>query len=238
MKLNEVLSQTNKPISGYLGQNPMLKFLGAGIQAMAFEHNKHPNTVIKVIHLGHDDIVVQFIKLCLAHQKNPFFPRIYKAKMYNVSAKGQRVDVLKFEKMIKDLYPDEDIEYLKPTVEADKIMMVVMEKLHPLLGDISFEAVASSLQRLGILDSDKDVMNMYPKDTVMLIRRALMNMNTDRFRAELIQKTKNNKFKEALQLLDPIFNQGAADIHSGNLMVRYTSTGPQIVLSDPVTTLA
>ena len=48
------------------------------------------------------------------------------------------------------------------------------------------------------------------------------------------QRTNDPYLKEALRLLEPIFNRGNADLHFQNMMVRLKSGNEQLVLMDPV----
>jgi hypothetical protein len=56
--------------------------IGLGRTAVTFK-SKKPNTVIKTsYHKSLDDPYITYLKTVQAHQDNPFFPRIYKAKIY------------------------------------------------------------------------------------------------------------------------------------------------------------
>jgi len=44
--------------------------------------------------------------------------------------------------------------------------------------------------------------------------------------------TRDEQFEEAIKLIDSL--GGQSDLHMGNIMVRLTSTGPQLVLVDPI----
>ena len=64
---------------------------------------------------------------------------------------------------------------------------------------------------------------------------AVMGNNPSMLR--MIRK-KNPEFADAVKLLVTKINRSkgtlGSDIHEGNIMIRFTSTGPQIVLSDPI----
>ena len=56
--------------------------LGHGTAAVAFK-GKGPNVVNKTsYHASPDDGYIQYIKTVMKHQDNPFFPKIYNAKLY------------------------------------------------------------------------------------------------------------------------------------------------------------
>lgn len=77
------LSRDKMNIRQKLALSPKLQRLGSGVQTVAYER-KHANSVIrhtKVID-PKTDLHLKFIKIALQHQDNPFFPRIFHAKLY------------------------------------------------------------------------------------------------------------------------------------------------------------
>ena len=46
--------------------------------------------------------------------------------------------------------------------------------------------------------------------------------------------TPDPKLKDALRLLEPLFNKFAADVHANNVMVRFNGSKIHLVLSDPI----
>jgi len=100
------------------------KVLGQGKQGIAQEHSRDPNKVIKTSNIYTEnperDEYVQFIKMILDHQNNPFFPRIHSAKMvYNNQTDGYQ-------------------------------LVTTMEKLIPLTGEKIKDASAQLMKQLGI----------------------------------------------------------------------------------------
>jgi len=91
MKLHEIFEEYHTSATG---EDPVpvkqdikisSSMIGDGTQAKVYQHPKNPNAVIKLASIAGDpktDPYVKFIKIALAHQDNPFFPRIYSAKMY------------------------------------------------------------------------------------------------------------------------------------------------------------
>lgn len=99
------------------------KQIGRGRQARVYEFPNRPGSVIKHVSIDPDvkeDPHANFINLALIHQDNPFFPKIYNAKIYvNKNKIGMS-------------------------------LIVQMEKLHPIDSDTLSEVGASLLASLGI----------------------------------------------------------------------------------------
>jgi hypothetical protein len=110
------------------------KLLGSGIQGVALKTNK-PNQIRKVY--GLDDLqdpYYLFLKIIQHHQDNPFFPRIYKHKIY----KNKAISVSRISK------------YAMTGV-------ALMEKLHPLFGGkIPPEVIRAMFENLGVNVDDYD----------------------------------------------------------------------------------
>ena len=113
---------------------PSDKLLGTGIQGAAFKTNR-PNTVRKVY--GLDDLqdpYYQYINIIQHHQDNPFFPRIYRHRVY----KNKAISVSRLS------------DYFMTGV-------VMMEKLHPLAGGkVPLEVIQAMFRNLGFEISDVD----------------------------------------------------------------------------------
>lgn len=160
------------------------KMLGQGMQAVAVRHPKSKTVIKKVNITGDEDPAVKYVKLIANHQNNPFFPRIYSAKVYRLRDNGQL------------------------------IMVMHMERLHEWDTPQLQDATRQSAEHLGFELSD---------------------FTLDDFddRERIATATKNPKLKEALRLMEPLFQQFGSDLHEANWMVRLTSTGPQLVFADP-----
>lgn len=101
-------------------------------------------------------------------------------------------------------------------------LIVQMEKLHRMQTQELVDVVPHLFKRLGI---------ELPSDDTFYLRQLFDDSNT---RREYAEKTQNPKFKEALELLEPLFKKFRfQDLHSGNWMIRLTSVGPQLVIIDP-----
>ena len=247
MKLIDIMEMkydfptTNKKITGLITNQSKLEYLGSGVQSIAFEHRKHPNSVIKLIQLEQGDIAKHFVRLCLNHQDNPFFPKIYKVKVYDKSdIKYKKIS--DFRIMIKQFYPDADIEFAVPDKLdiSDSVMVLVMEKLHKMVDNDHLYTIANQLQQIGLIDDelfDTDLMTddeEVIKKLTKLVKYAIRKLENSAIRSQLIRTSNNQKFVEALRLLSPILKNNIADFHAGNIMIRYTSVGPQLVFLDPV----
>ena len=85
--------------------------VGIGQQSSVFSHDKHSDKVIKLT-LAMDnqrDPAYQFLRLCLSHQDNPFFPKIHKIKRYPTG--GETALLISMERLIP--LTDQDFEHLQ-----------------------------------------------------------------------------------------------------------------------------
>lgn len=106
-------------------------FIGRGAFAEVYK-GKHPNTVIKVARIGiggMESAYLDFVRTAMKHQDNPFFPRIYNAKLY-ITPRSRDPD--------------------KPN-----IFVVEMEKLFPLTHDMIIESGVSLLNQMGIKTTER-----------------------------------------------------------------------------------
>ena len=112
--------------------------------------------------------------------------------------------------------------------EIEKYMlMIVMEKL------VSLKTVNVAarhiLSQLGISDT-KEIGELEDDDFEWM--KYWFEMGS--YRRKLIASSKNPQFKKAMALLEPYFAEHGPDMHEGNIMVRSTGHGPQLVLIDPL----
>lgn len=206
MKIHDLLEKEISRIS--TNQRPLRKstkhkILGRGVQGMAQQHARDPNKVIKTSEIYHEnperDEYVQFIKMILDHQNNPFFPRIYSAKLvYN-----NRTDTYE--------------------------LVVTMEKLVSLRNEKIKDVAEHLVAQLGIDVERADTLERDKEDFRWLFDWFKNPEN----RKKIAQKSKNPKFNEAMKLLEPYIEKYGQDLHGGNIMVRLTGHGPQLVIIDP-----
>lgn len=149
---------------------------------------------------GMHDPSIEFLKLILNHQDNPFFPKIYHAKIY------------------KDSTGDMD----------HMVMIIQMEKLVPLTSSKIKDTAVQLFKQLGFGKWENDIYEL-PLELEKLIFSATHNQLET-----FLDKSRNPKFKEAVQVIVPyIKKQDAGDLHVGNWMLRLTGHGPQLVIIDP-----
>ncbi len=204
MKIQELMNQTTPQTKNEF-QSPNSDILGSGMQAKVYQHPNHTDRVVKVVKLFNPrtDAYTNFVRLIVKHQDNPFFPRIFSAKIHEMPNDA-----------------DGALPYR---------LIIVMEKLHPVDSEKLQDATIESLWRLGINTDSWSDDELY--DAVLNVKMAFNN--SDR-RKKLAAETNNPQFKEALELLEPYFEAFGTDMHIGNIMIRLTGSGPQIVLIDPL----
>lgn len=233
MKVSELLEKklefktSKKPIHGII-QSKQLNHLGTGVTAIAYEHKKRPNTVIKTIQLiDKTDVTFAFVRLCINNKQNPFLPKIYAAKVYNV----KQMDDDEREQLYQLMDPEDT-----PPDQGKYVMVVVMEKLYPIHNAANRAVATQLLQQLNIVPTDPAEIPQNlagVRDPLSITNRKFANPFK---RQELKQGSSNVQFKQALRLLEPLFKYSEADLHKKNIMLRMTNDGPHLVLVDPVIT--
>lgn len=195
------------------------KLVGSGIGAgVGMEHSakfdsrvyldkKHPNQVLKVVPI-HDkeDPYLQYVRMIQQHQTNPFFPKIYGIRLYDIPGGTHGSDELG-----NDYYAPDHI-----------LLHVWMERLHPVT-ELDPEHVYQLLSDVGV-----DYRGRLKDDL------SLRSLFSQTFRQYPKKYTQHPKFKEALRLLEPMIRKFGQDMHIENIMVRLTSVGPQLVIVDPL----
>lgn len=233
MKIQELFEKKlNMPVSSKLTsgilRNRNLGHLGTGVQAIAYYHNKFPDKVVKMITVeGPNDPSYQFLRLCINHPDNPYFPKIYAYKQYNTS------------KSLNDELTGEDrdrqYEEVNPTDSppewAPHQILVVMEKLHTIKAN---EPLATRLlQNCGILPNNLFDLKKYKLLSNSPLAATKIPFEDDNSRKELYQNTTDPQLKKALRLLEPLFKKFYPDLRPQNIMLRKTG-GTHIVIVDPV----
>jgi hypothetical protein len=103
--------------------------LGSGQTARVFK-SEDPNTVTRLTYVrGKNDPYLQFIRLIQKHSDNPYFPRIYDARLYPSPEHGRYVYRL----------------------------MLNMERLVPVRDERTIDAAEGILRRIGVLPPDQDL---------------------------------------------------------------------------------
>lgn len=207
LKLDIPISQ--KPISPLLkGKN--YEFLGSGFQAIAYFSKKFPGKVIRASYIqGKNDPHYQFLRLCVNHKTNPYFPNVYTYKIYPskelYSTKEEEEFVKRY---MHELRPD-----YRPYV-----LIVVMEELKQIPHNLH---IRKEIVKKFMMDP-----NVYHQD---LDDAFIDRFDTKDSRKELIANTPDKYFAQALRLLEPLFNRYYEDVAFKNMMLR----GNQLVFTDP-----
>lgn len=183
------------------------KVLGQGKQGIAQRHGRDPNKVIKTSDIytenPEQDEYVQFIKMILDHQNNPFFPRIYSAKM---------------------VYNNKTDSYQ---------LVTTMEKLMKLDNEKFEDSAKHLFKQLGFNTRNPlGTTYKFPQGNVSNLWSWFQKPAN---RKKLMATTKNPQLKDAMTLLEPYIKKFGQDLHTGNIMVRLTGHGPQLVIIDPYT---
>lgn len=186
--------------------------IGTGIQSMVYVHPRDKSKVVKIADIKNpdNDSYLEFVRLIVSHQDNPFFPRIYNVKLYEK--------------------PPED----RTRSEGDYRLVMVMERLYSIWDLMNnhryMKAALDELVSLGIPDSvTQEYIDSQEDPTVLWDYFE----DTDNIE-DLIQYSDNHSFREAMNTLVPYMRSFGQDMHMGNIMVRPTKNGIQLVIIDPL----
>ena len=225
MKLYEVISPKNlkADAAAYVPQafhkattnrKGNLGFLGRGAFASVFSHRNRPASAFKVGIGDEEDIYVNYIAKVSQNERwksNPYLPRVHSQKNYKDPGGGASYVV--------------ELERLEPfmDIEPEEVEAIIDRAFHSLPQD-----------------RRADLPRQY--DVVEEISKAAQGNS---------QSIKNIKDKQLLQAIAMIGNIGSRrykdnqygkrksgamhiDIHTSNVMIRRTSVGPQLVITDPL----
>jgi hypothetical protein len=219
--------QSKGKTSGLL-RDRNLTYLGSGMQAIAYMHKKFPSKVIKTVNIsGSSDPVYQFLRICINHSDNPYFPKIYAYKQYITSGDEDGISYADFQSTAPGEYPPEF---------KDKHLIIVMERLFPL--DANIDLSIKALQQCSILPNDilSALKQVYPDADASNVDPLWLIGNTfdDPTKRKIVyNRTKDPHLKQALRLMEPLFANFTEDLHSDNIMLRLGPT-PHPVFIDPV----
>ena len=251
MKVYELLTERTSNIKHVtVKQHPDIKEknprLGSGYEAKVYA-DKTGGTVIKEMPITtdvEDSATYQYVDMVMSNQDNPFFPRIYNAKLYTHHTMGRQKLVIQMERLTD--FNSEKVAHLLPQLLAQ-------------LGVDEFDVSQQSREHIQQMRSGS-----YPdesgggtdeqKEREQRLRRnetlgdlgdvLYKRFNSPEGRIKLIQGTDNAQLKLALKKTHDILQKGASspsstmkgDLHDSNIMVRLTPHGPQLVITDPVVT--
>ena len=251
MKVYELLNESNiKHVT--VKQHPDIedknKKLGFGFEAKVYA-DKTGGTVIKEVPISgdvEDSATYQYIDKVMSNQDNPFLPRIYNAKLYTHHAMGKKKLVVQMERLTD--FNSEKVAHLLPQLLAQ-------------LGISEFDVGRGSREHIQQMrsgsqpeENDFDTAEQQERDQKVKRSQTLgelgdvlwQRFRTPAGRIKLMQGTDNAQLKSAIKVTHDILQKGAdktdkdtimkADLHDSNIMVRLTSHGPQLVITDPVVT--
>lgn len=138
--------------------------------------------------------------------KNPFLPRVYEVSLAK-TPKGNDLPTFKMEK-------------LQTLTSIDDSMLFG-------IANSLFNDATSLAYTAGLLDSNPD--------SGEITDHCLANMIKYVLKFHKFDEIKNSKFKEALLFINELAeeNKLSLDLHANNFMIRPTSHGPQLVITDP-----
>jgi len=231
MKIEELLSEikfnprmSNKSTSGVL-QSPKLQYIANGCQAIAYYHKTHPNTVVKVAAVsGEDDPLWQFLRICVNHSKNPYFPKVFNHKILNLRELSQE------EEMHLETLPEFE---MLPIYDNRKLQIVIVTERLNEIQPSQFDAAIDSVGLRPLLNKAKQTLQpktRYPLNTEMLLGKLMDNPAGRKY---LRKYSTDKNFTDAIRLLNPLLNTGKmyADVHLGNIMIRNDG---HMVFNDPL----
>lgn len=226
MLLNEILSksipnlkQSSKAVTD-LWTSKQHSVIGVGAQTMAYLHKKFPNKVIKTVQIsGTNDPSYQFLRICLKHQNNPWFPKIYTVKEYNSIQQQYRPRWNQYDNLNIGF---DDKEGVPPSIQQ-KTLIVVMEKLQP----IPKESITFDFIRQHFSFDHRMYKTLQLKSPTAL----LFDLFNGDYSKIIYNNTPDDNLKQALRLFVPLFKHYDGDMHPQNIMMRHPN---QVVFIDPV----
>lgn len=262
MKLKEILREDNiKHVqTKYLPNiEDGSEKIGTGAEANVYA-GKDGASVIKELWVRGDveyNATYQYIDMVMSHQNNPYFPRIYNAKLYTTKRDDNSYSklIIQMEKLAE--FNTSKTEHLLPQLisqmgitEEDILNMDSMQRMKDMKSGSHHQEKPSKYpnatpdeQKMAADRADE----MGRKNMLRDIGGVLFSMFGDsRGRKELIEKSTNPELKEAIKLSGDIITKGRedneagsghttrGDLHEGNIMIRLTGHGPQLVITDPV----
>jgi hypothetical protein len=105
-------------------------------------------------------------------------------------------------------------------------LIITMEQLY----QMDWDDIKTYVKMLGI---DPNDWSQFDKLTLSRHVRDLLGKTN--VRHKIYKMTSDPSLKQAMKLLEPLFRNYGADMHFDNVMIRRTSSGPQLVFMDPVT---
>lgn len=187
--------------------------LGGGAFADVYQHKNRPGMVMKVGVIGHGrDGYYAFLNHIFRNQRmqsNPYLPRVYNIKTYQV--KPNRV------------------EYVIELERLDTLMSTDAEGIQNMGHRLFKDYDSLKAAYLGGLPKEY-VDEVEERDAFTALISHVMKKQLS------ITHVQDKKFREACAIVGNIAKKTGhiVDMHSGNAMIRRTSVGPQLVITDPL----
>lgn len=215
------------------GDDAKYTILGSGVYGTAYAERGQPGIVHKVSRLHSSpmqDGYTRFIQIVLHHRDNPFLPKIYDAVLYYVRARNSYTLHVTMERLRPiGTYKLADVmEYLWDQLGVDTSEVDVTG--NPRFGRDSDGPWGSNFQNHNPDFHDKENERINAKTSLYWWIKQGENYDF------MMKYADNEHAKTALQVA---LNAARGDVHTldlhtGNWMVRLTSVGPQLVITDPV----
>lgn len=251
MKVYELLNERQSNITVHKVKTlPTMKNIsdrkrGSGIDAEVY-NAKDANSVIKEYDFRHNgdtsNPVYLYIDAIMSHEGNPFLPKIYNAKLYKTEEGFERF-IVQMEKLTQ--FGGENVEHILP--QLLKQMGISIDDISTKYGDqgLVHARKITDVERSHSVDKeDIDARTREERgrqDMNWELGRIMSTLfNTEEGRRKLMDDATNPELKEAIKISHDIIKQGSesfgirGDLHENNIMIRFTSVGPQLVLVDPV----
>jgi hypothetical protein len=192
-------------------KNKLVKVLGSGAYSTAIERDNAPGEITKVskpIRDLKEDGYFRYLTTILREQRlqgNPYLPKIYKVKIYR---------------------------------DKDGLFFYIlnMEKLYNIRSASEEELEAMVDKAFNEVPVEED--NYTSKKEALLL--SLSNYIEQCIRKDDVKNIKDDDLHDAMVFISEAQRSGRTrgsrhlDIHDGNIMMRRTSVGPQLVLTDPL----
>lgn len=193
-----------------------------GKNSKVYQDLKYPDRVMKVVPIqNQSDTYYKFIRMIELYQNNPFFPKILGVKIYETSKFGAQYNTL--------------VVIMEKLIPIDKIPEHVARKMLSTLGiDYDQEYLDFTTSEI---TKEKPSHDRYKEFNKLTDNDSALNSRIFKHQKERMNLRNNTQFpafKQALRLLEPLFKRFGSDMHIGNLMIRKTNKGLQLVLVDPV----
>lgn len=205
--------------------------VGGGLFARAVSSSIEPGTVRKIVDsrpIGDlkNDAYFKYVQLLAKNNrfiKNSYFPKIYDVQVRTYKEEG-------IEETYYTYAVDMERLYDWSTLRDEEALMLGKRMFY------NYEKLSKHF--LEKASEYNDIVPQYRIALLEFIRHAVFDIWGEYPKDVTDQRTtiKDTDLKKAVMLLKSLkAKEGVGfDIHSGNIMIRRTSTGPQLVFTDPV----